>query len=146
MALERRIDQRAGPGSVEGGISVKIDRKSGNAFFARNPQIQHFQYVIKLTQVVVDQMNREIGRLGQWIHSEQTGNLESGRGAMCLQAIDLNPAPALEVLGVDRSAERKPAGSGGIRNTHAEHGRDRKVIRPSGPIHIDNSFPGCVKA
>ena len=146
MTLEGRIVQRAAPRAVEGSLAVNINRKTGNALFAENPQIQHFQHVIKLAQVVVDQVNGEIGRLGQWIHAERTGDIESRRGAMCVQVIDLDPAPALEVLGVDRSAKRKLAGSGFIRDAHAEDGRDRKVIRAPGPIDIDDSVPGCVEA
>jgi len=145
MTLERRIIQRATPRAVEGSLSVNIHRKTGDAFLAENPEIQHFQHVIELAQVAVDQVNRETGRRSQWIHAEQTGDVESRRGAMCIQAIDLDPAPALEVLGVDRSAERKLAGNGFIRDAHTEDGCDRKVIRPTGPIDIDHSISGCVE-
>ena len=145
MTLERWIVQRAAPRAVEGSLAVNVNRKAGNAFLAENPQIQHFQHIIELAQVVVDEVNSEIRRLGQWVHAERTGDIESGRGTMCVQTIDLDPAPTLEVLGVDRSAERKLAGNGFIRDAHAEDGRDRKVIRPPGPIDIDDSVPGSVE-
>ena len=124
---------------------MNINRKAGNASLAENPQIQHFQHVIELAQVVVDQVNGEVGRRGQWIHTERTGDVESRCGAVCIEAIDLDPAPALEVLGVDCSAERKLAGNGFIRDAHAEDGRNRQVIGAPSPINIDDPVSGCVK-
>ncbi len=96
--------------------------------------------MIKLAQIVVDQMDREVGRPLDRIHAEQAGDVEGGRRAMRFQLIDLNSASALEVLGIHRATDRDLAGSGDCGNTHGQDGRDRKVIRRARPIDIDGSL------
>ncbi len=58
---------------------MKLDGKAGNALLAANAQVQHLQHVIELAQIVVDQMNRKIGRLIDRIHAQRAGDVEGGR-------------------------------------------------------------------
>ncbi len=60
MAFECRIDQRASPRTIEGGIAVKLNGKTGNPWLPVNAQIQRLEHMIELAQIVVDQMDGEI--------------------------------------------------------------------------------------
>ena len=70
MAFKCGIDQGAGRRTVEGCVPMKLNGNAGNTGLAANAQIQHLQDVIELAQVVVDQMNRKVGRLFYRIHAQ----------------------------------------------------------------------------
>ncbi len=69
MTLECRIDQGAGRRAVEGCLSMKLNGKPGNPWLAETPKSRTFSTSIELAQIVVDQMDGEIGRLLHWIHA-----------------------------------------------------------------------------
>ena len=125
---------------------MELNGKAGNPGLAANTQIQNLQHAIEFSQIVVDQMDGKIGRLLHWINPEQPGDVESSRQAMRLQLIDLHPAPTLEVLGIEVSAERNLAR--GIRrgSAHGKHRCDGKIIRRSGPINTHVALPGGIEA
>ena len=139
MTLKRRVDQGTGRRAVKRCLAMELNRKAGDPGLAANAQIQNLQHAIEFSQIVVDEMDRKVGRLLHWINPEQAGDVESSREAMRLQLIDLHPAPTLEVLGIEVSAERNLARG---RRRGALMASTAATVRSSGePVQSTLTFP-----
>ena len=140
MTLECGIDQRAVRRAIKGRFSVKLDGKTRNALLAADAQVQHLEHAIKLAQIMVGQMNRKVGRLTERVHPERAGGVEGGRRTMRLQLIDLDPASALEVLGIHRAAERNLA-RGNRRAEHSSRALAATVRSSTEPVQSTFTVP-----